>query len=200
MTPTEPYFRLSLPPAEMLWKFEPLLFSAARYTCNEHTMLVWEVLPKCWGLRKRGAWFIVFVRRAFIRGRVRKRPWLYSCSSQRVCNCFWLHLENLMSQGKTFVWVTEQKWSSYSESELSQHHCENTKVRAMGYEQNALDIRAPEMCSHTELLSYALMHDKKMPEPAVKLWLFELLKAARTQLAFTINSNRSSFLFPFCKG
>lgn len=74
--PTELYFRLNLPPAKMMWKSEPLLFSAVRCTCNEHTMLVWEDSPKCWGLRKRGAWFILFVRRAFIRGRVRKRPWL----------------------------------------------------------------------------------------------------------------------------
>ena len=74
--PAEPNCRHNLPPAKMVWKSEPLLFSAVRCSCNEHTMLVWEVSPKCWGLRKRGTWFILFVRQAFIRGKERRRPWL----------------------------------------------------------------------------------------------------------------------------
>lgn len=34
------YFRLNVPPAETVWKSEPLLFSAKRFLCNEQTMLV----------------------------------------------------------------------------------------------------------------------------------------------------------------
>lgn len=56
-------------------KSEALLSSVVRCAHNEHTVLVWEVLTKCWGLRKKGIWFILSVRQVFIRGRVRKRPW-----------------------------------------------------------------------------------------------------------------------------
>lgn len=50
----------------LLWKWfgksEPLLSPAVRCTCNEHITLVWEVPQKCRGLRKRGAWFISFLK------------------------------------------------------------------------------------------------------------------------------------------
>lgn len=46
-----------------------------------------------------------------------------------------------MSHVKTFVWVSDEERSSYSESELLQHHCENTKEKAMECDgKNALDI------------------------------------------------------------
>lgn len=55
-----------------------------------------------------------------------------------------------MSQVKTFVQVTEQKPNTYSESELSQDQCGNTKAKAMGREQ-AL------MRQTSELLNFAFI-------------------------------------------
>ncbi len=76
---------------------------------NKATKLHCETTTKCWGAEKSGTWFILFGKQGLIRTSesVDGGFWLGKASLgfpiQPPCNCFRLHLENLMSWDETFI-------------------------------------------------------------------------------------------------